>query len=315
MTQNLEVFDFFYFLCNPGSEKFLKEEIKLIYPELKFAYSTEGFLTFKATRKLGKTLKPVFCRHFGHFIARGSLEEMQKKASELKLPVRFYSKDGEIYLNPDIAFNTKALEIIRVDSIVKDFPKTEFYLGEFYNNHLTSLHPGGFSPIQLPEGAPSRAYLKILEAIDFVGAKLQIDEHALEIGSSPGGATYAILEKGLSVEGIDPGLMSPVCLNHPKFFHHHCSIQDFKVHMLQDHVHWLLVDMNLPPEGTLAEIEKVVDKIRPSLKGAFITLKMTKFENIKRVPMYLSIVGKMGLKVVMATQLPSHKLEFLIYAE
>jgi 23S rRNA (cytidine2498-2'-O)-methyltransferase len=315
MTQNLEVFDFFYFLCNPGSEKFLKEEIKLIYPELKFAYSTEGFLTFKATRKLGKTLKPVFCRHFGRFIARGSLEEMQKRAAEFNLPVRFYSKDGEIFNNPEIAFNTKALEIIRVDSIVKNEPKVEFYLGEFTNNHLTSPHPGGFSPTVLPEEAPSRAYLKIVEAIDFVGAKLHPGEHALEIGSSPGGATFAVLERGLSVEGIDPGLMSPICLNHPKFAHHHCSIQDFKVHMLKDHVHWLLVDMNLPPEGTLAEIEKVVEKIRPSLKGAFITLKMTKFENVKRVPMYLSIVGKMGLKVVMATQLPSHKLEFLIYAE
>ena len=315
MTQNLASFEFFYFLCNPGSEKFLKEEIKLIYPELKFAYSTEGFLTFKATRKLGKTLKPVFCRHFGRFVARGALEEMQKKAQELKLPVRFYSKTGEIFANPQIGFNAKALEIIKVESTVKDQHKTEFYLGEFFNNHLTSPHPGGFSPIELPEVAPSRAYLKILEAIDFVGAKLNSGEHALEIGSSPGGATYALLERGLSVEGIDPGLMSSECINHPKFLHHHTSIQDFKVHMLKDHVHWLLVDMNLPPEGTLAEIEKVVEKIRPSLKGAFITLKMTKFENVKRVPMYLNIVGKMGLKVVMATQLPSHKLEFLIYAE
>ncbi len=73
--------------------------------------------------------------------------------------------------------------------------------------------------------------------------------------------------------------------------------------------------MNLAPEGSLREIEKVVEAIKPSLKGAFLTLKMTKFELVKRVPMYLTIVEKMGLKVVMATQLPSHKQEFLIYAE
>ena len=84
---------------------------------------------------------------------------------------------------------------------------------------------------------------------------------------------------------------------------------------MKGHVQWLYVDMNLPPEGSLREIEKVVDAIRPSLKGAFITLKMTKFELVSRVPMYLNIMGKMGLKVVMATQLPSHKQEFLIYAE
>ena len=124
-----------------------------------------------------------------------------------------------------------------------------------------------------------------------------------------------MLEKGLSVEGIDPALMSEICLNHPKFFHHHIAFQDFKVFELKDHVQWLFVDMNLPPEGTLREIEKVVEKIRPTLKGAFITLKMTKFELVSRVPMYLTFVHNMGLKVVMATQLPSHKQEFLIYAE
>jgi hypothetical protein len=80
-------------------------------------------------------------------------------------------------------------------------------------------------------------------------------------------------------------------------------------------VQWLFVDMNLPPEGTLREIEKVVEKIRPTFKGAFITLKMTKFELVSRVPMYLTFVSRMGLKVVLATQLPSHKQEFLIYAE
>ena len=173
----------------------------------------------------------------------------------------------------------------------------------------------GISPHVLSTLSPSRAYLKVLDGVDYVGAKLSAGEHALEIGSSPGGATYALLEKGLSVEGVDPGAMSEICLQHPQFFHHQQSIQDFRVFELRDHIEWLFVDMNLPPEGTLREIEKVVEKIRPSLKGAFITLKMTKFELVQRVPMYLSIVSKMGLKVVLATQLPSHKQEFLIYAE
>lgn len=311
MTKNLESPTFYYFLCNPETEAFLKEEIRLIYPELVFAYSTLGFVTFKALRPLGKTLRPVFCRHFGKFIMRGTLEEVQSRAAELKSPTRFYSKDGEIYRDPEMKYNERALEIIKV--VAKD--KEQFYLGEFVNNYLTSPYPGGFSKAILPAESPSRAYLKVEDGIDFVAAKLQPGEHALEIGSSPGGATYALLQRGLSVEGIDPGLMSEICLNDPKFFHHHTSIQDFKVFDLKDHVHWLFVDMNLPPEGTLAEIEKVVEKIRPSLKGAFITIKMTKFELVKRVPMYLTLVGKMGLKVVMATQLPSHKQEFLIYAE
>lgn len=311
MSQNTETNNFFYFLCNPGSESFLKEEIRLIYPELRFAYSTEGFLTFKEIRPLGKTLRPVFCRHFGRFILRGTLEEARAKANSYNRPVLFYSKDGEIYESPAVKFGDWALEIIKVTAQGKD----QFYLGEFKSSLLTAPWPGGISPHQLPSESPSRAYLKVLDGIDYAGATLKEGEHALEIGSGPGGATYALLQKGLSVEGIDPGAMADICLNHPKFYHHHSSIQDFKVYELRDHVQWLFVDMNLPPEGTLREIEKVVEKIKPSLKGAFITLKMTKPELVKRVPMYLTFVGNMGLKVVLATQLPSNKQEFLIYAE
>lgn len=311
MTQNTDPNQFFYFLCNPGSETFLKEEIRLIYPELRFAYSTEGFLTFKEVRPLGKTLRPVFCRHFGRFIMRGTLEEVESKAREFSLPTLFYSKDGEIYRSPKIKFNEKVLEIIKVTANGKD----QYYLGEFYSSLLNSPNPGGFSKAELPEIAPSRAYLKVLDGVEYVGAQLHPLEHALEIGSSPGGATYALLEKGLSVEGIDPALMSEICLNHPKFHHHHTSIQEFKVFELKNHVDWLFVDMNLPPEGALREIEKVVLKVKPSLKGAFITLKMTKLELVSRVPMYLTFVSNMGLSVVLATQLHSHKQEFLIYAE
>lgn len=305
MTLNPEQPNFYYFLCNPGSEKFLKEEIRLIYPELVFAYSTEGFLTFKETRPLGKTLRPVFCRHFGRFIRRGSYEEIRKAWAG---PALFYSLQGEIFETCNFKSGDWVKEIIKVSD-------TQYYFGEFRASILNAPTPGGFSSAELPAEAPSRAYLKVIDGLKYMGVNLPENDYALEIGSSPGGATYALLEKGLRVEGIDPGVMDPICTNHPKFFHHKQSIQDFHVSSLKDHVQWLYVDMNLAPEGSLREIEKVVEAIRPSLKGAFITLKMTKFELVSRVPMYLNLVGKMGLKVVMATQLPSHKQEFLIYAE
>ncbi len=305
MTLNPEQPIFYYFLCNPGSEKFLKEEIRLIYPELAFAYSTEGFLTFKELRPLGKTLRPVFCRHFGRFIRRGSYEEIRQKWQG---PALFYSLQGEIFETCNFKSGDWVKEIIKVSD-------TQYYFGEFRASILNAPTPGGFSTAELPAEAPSRAYLKVIDGMKYMGVSLPKGDHALEIGSSPGGATYALLRMGLKVEGIDPGEMDKVCLDHPDFFHHKQSIQDFHVSSLKDHMQWLYVDMNLAPEGSLREIEKVVEAIRPSLKGAFITLKMTKFELVSRVPMYLNLVGKMGLKVVMATQLPSHKQEFLIYAE
>ncbi|MBC7429014.1 MAG: hypothetical protein H7336_10405 [Bacteriovorax sp.] len=304
-NDNAPAANFYYFLCNPGSEKFLKEEIRLIYPELVFAYSTEGFLTFKETRPLGKTLRPVFCRHFGKFIRRGSYEELR---SAWVGKTQFYSITGDIYESYPFQNGDWVKEIIKVS-------ETQYYFGEFRASILTAPTPGGFSTAALPDESPSRAFLKVIDGLSYMGVDLPENDYALEIGSSPGGATYALLKMGLRVEGIDPGLMDPICSNNPKFKHHRQSIQDFHVSSLKDHVQWLYVDMNLAPEATLREIEKVVETVRPSLKGAFITLKMTKFELVSRVPMYLNLVGKMGLKVVMATQLPSHKQEFLIYAE
>ena len=295
---------FYYFLCNPGSEKFLKEEIRLIYPELVFAFSTEGFVTFKETRTLGKTLRPVFCRHFGRFIKRGSYEEVSQGLSNF----HYYSLAGEIFKKAAYKDGDWVKEIIKVS-------ETQYYLGEFRASILNAPTPGGFSEEILPTESPSRAYMKVIDGMNYMGISFTPGETALEIGSSPGGATYALLKKGLKVEGVDTGEMHPICLENPYFTHHKQSIQDFHVSSLKDHVQWLFVDMNLAPEGSLREIEKVVEAIRPSLKGAFITLKMTKFELVSRVPMYLSIAHKMGLNVKMATQLPSHKQEFLLYAE
>lgn len=99
-------------------------------------------------------------------------------------------------------------------------------LGEFKSSLLTALGLEAFLLINFQKFL--LGLLKVLDGIDYVGAELRPGEHALEIGSSPGGATYALLEKGLSVEGIDPGEMSEVSLQHPKFFHHHQSIQHFK---------------------------------------------------------------------------------------
>lgn len=295
---------FYYFLCNPGSEKFLKEEIRLIYPELAFAYSTEGFVTFKELRPLGKTLRPVFCRHFGRFLKRGSFEEVSAQLKDYL----YYDLKGEVFKSYPFKDGDWVKEIIKVS-------ESQYYLGEFQSSLFNSPVPGGFSKIELPELSPSRAYLKVVEGLEYLNLTLPVGDNALEIGSAPGGATYALLERGLKVAGVDPAEMDQICLLNPKFIHHKCSVQDFRLSMLKDHVHWLYVDMNLAPEASLGEIERIVEKIGPSLKGAFLTIKMTKFELVKRVPMYLTLVEKMGLQVVMSTQLSSHKQEFLIYAK
>lgn len=272
----METNQFYYFICNVGSEKFLKEEIKIFYPELRFAFSAPGFLTFKVVSALPSNFSPVFARHFGEYIARGPLVEMEKikKAHE---------------------------EIIKVTEEV-------YYLGlplSPFKLHYPE-HP-------LPENAPSRAYLKILDALDRAQITFSEGERALEIGSSPGGASFALLEKGLKVIGVDTGVMDPICLENPNFLHYQKSVQHFDPKYIMDKVDWLLVDMNIAPEATLHEIEKIILIHGPNLKGIFLTLKMTKLHLVSRLPFYKKLVNRMGVRVEFMTQLPSHKQEFLLY--
>lgn len=274
----METNQFYYFICNIGSEVFLKEEIKIFYPELRFAFSAPGFLTFKVISPLPSDFAPVFTRHFGKYVARGTLPEMEQQLSP-----------GQ--------------EIIKVSDTVfyLGMPLSRFKL--YYPEHL------------LPENSPSRAYLKIMEAAERAQVTFQKGERALEIGSSPGGASFALLEQGLKVIGVDTGAMDSVCLNNPDFIHFQKSIQHFDPKYIMDKVDWLLVDMNIAPEATLHEIEKLIVIHGPNLKGVFLTLKMTKLGLVGRLPFYKKLARKMGIDVEFMTQLPSHKQEFLLFGK
>ena len=221
---------------------------------------------------------PVFTTHFGAYLARGTKAEME-------------------------AMKEPHHELIKIS-------ETVYYLGNPLSRF--KLH---YPAIELPVEAPSRAYLKILEAAARAGITFSSGERALEIGASPGGACYALLAKGLNVIGVDTGEMAPICLNNPHFQHFRESIQHFDPKYIMDRLDWLLVDMNLAPEATLHEIEKIILIHGPHLKGVFITLKMTKMALIGRLPFYKKLAKRMGIKVEFMTQLPSHKQEFLMYGK
>ncbi len=271
----METNQFFYFICNIGSESFLKEEIKIFYPELRFAFSAPGFLTFKVVSTFPHPFAPVFTQRYGKFIARGPEDEMKK----IKLPEQ---------------------EIIKINENMYYLGLPLYPANQLYQEHL------------LPDNSPSRAYLKIKEAADRANIQFSEGELALEIGSSPGGACFALLSMGLKVVGVDTGEMDPICLNNPNFTHYQKSIQHFDPKYIMDKLDWLLVDMNLAPEATLHEIEKIILIHGHHLKGVFITLKMTKLALVARIPFYKKLAKQMGIEVELMTQLPSHKQEFLL---
>jgi 23S rRNA (cytidine2498-2'-O)-methyltransferase len=52
-------------------------------------------------------------------------------------------------------------------------------------------------------GPPNRAYLKLWEAFTLLGARPQAGERCLDLGSSPGGWTWALQQTGADVISVD----------------------------------------------------------------------------------------------------------------
>lgn len=298
--------NFYYFLCNDGSESFLKEEIKCFYPELSFAYSTKGFVTFKLNRPLRNKLEVTFARHFGEYLDRGLEHVMHKEFQNIVGKSIFYNLDGEIYKSENLQVGDEVFELIKLN-------EEAVYLGKFKVENERDKLIGGFQSMDIPSEAPSRAYLKIIQGAKVAGIDFKSGQNAIEIGSSPGGATYALLSKGLNVIGVDPGKMDSICLENKNFQHHGVSIQDFKVDKINQPIDWFLVDMNLAPEATIRECEKILAAIKTTMKGGFITLKMTKQSLVSKLPFYRKLLERLGFDVILTTQLPSHKQEFLMY--
>jgi 23S rRNA (cytidine2498-2'-O)-methyltransferase len=136
---------------------------------------------------------------------------------------------------------------------------------------------------------------------------------AVEIGSAPGGASFALVERGLTVVGVDPGDMAPALLASPRFSHLRTTLADVRLEALPAHVDWLLMDVHLAPQVALHQVRRLVAGLRPrGLCGAIFTLKMNDDHAWADVPALLERVRAMGLGEPRATQLPSNRREICV---
>jgi len=183
-----------------------------------------------------------------------------------------------------------------------------------------SVWPGGDPRVILPVDAPSRAYLKIQAAILWSGAPLCPNDVCVEIGSAPGGASLALLRRGLTVVGIDPSPAdrqhSDVVANHPNFKHIKDRVAGVKRDQLPAHVDWLVCDANVPPQVLIPTLTVLIKSLEPFLKGVILTMKLWDGDwgSAERVTELLDSVRVMGLQEVRATQLPSNRQEICVYA-
>jgi 23S rRNA (cytidine2498-2'-O)-methyltransferase len=162
--------------------------------------------------------------------------------------------------------------------------------------------PGGAIPVTLPAHAVSRAYAKMEEAILWSGLPLAAGDECVEIGCAPGGASQALLDRGLLVTGIDPADMDPAVLEHPRFRHLKKRGKDVRRHEFVG-VRWLAADMNIAPSATLDDIEPIVTHPGVTIRGMIVTLKLAEWSLADRLPEFVQRVRSWGFRDVRVRQL------------
>jgi hypothetical protein len=164
----------------------------------------------------------------------------------------------------------------------------------------------------LPEESPSRAWLKIEEAIRLFDLSIMSGDVAMEVGASPGGAVMNLLDRGLIVKGVDPALMDPGVLKHPNFTHLKKPFQELTPEETSG-VDWWLSDLNLAPGSVLSHLGRILRSVDTKPRGLILTLKLAKPEVAAEIYQHEARVQEWGYRTCVRL-LPSHHKEVLLLA-
>jgi 23S rRNA (cytidine2498-2'-O)-methyltransferase len=176
-----------------------------------------------------------------------------------------------------------------------------------------SRWPGGVFPVDVPDDAVSRAYLKMAEALAWSRLPIEKGEHVVEIGSAPGGSAQRLLDRGCVVTGIDPAEMAPEVLQREHFTHVRARSKDLKRREFHG-IPWLTADLNVAPNYTLDAVESIVTHRTTHVRGLLLTLKLIEWELAEHIPEYLERVRNWGFEYVRARQLSFNRQEICVAA-
>lgn len=107
-----------------------------------------------------------------------------------------------------------------------------------------SLSAGGRSRMKRSGEAPSRAAMKLDEALEWYGVEPGKGERCVDLGSAPGGWTRRLVERGAKVWSVDPAKLTADLESHQRVRHVVASAFDFEPEEMVD---WLFCDMAWRP--------------------------------------------------------------------
>ncbi len=345
---------FVFAACNRGSEPSLKAEIARLHGGLLApAYMRPQLVTWKSREPLGESfsLGSVFARASGLSLGRCSgLDELKAKAGtaagdepfHLHVFPREFGEDGitgddwnrlDIFaaeaaeslraagLRPHLPANPAAGDLVLdvlidggVASISSEDP--HFLLGIHRHTAGHSPLPGGLPRAVLPPDVPSRAFLKMEQALARAGLDVPgalAGQTALDLGCAPGGASYSLLLRGMKVFGVDTGRMDERVLHFSgggQFIHFDTTAGGLAKLPLPAGIDLLVSDLNLAPAVALKYIESI--QRRMGARILILTLKMNDRETEERIPGLIERIAAFARGRVIATQLPANRREVCV---
>ncbi|MHC4401977.1 MAG: SAM-dependent methyltransferase [Planctomycetota bacterium] len=187
----------------------------------------------------------------------------------------------------------------------------EWWIGYHRTQSVPSQWPGGLMRLEIPSDAVSRAWLKMEEALRWSRLPIPAGARCADIGSAPGGASQALLSRGLLVTGIDPAEMHPTVMGHPGFTHIRRRAAQVRRRQFRK-IRWLIADMNVTPTYTCDVVEGIVTHREVHVRGVLLTLKLFDRSHVDRVPEYLERVRDWGYNFAQARQLQYNRQEACI---
>lgn len=327
----IEAPQFVLVLAQPSSVRWLKAELAREHPELSNSYSRPGVYTFKASHPLdeGFALRSVFARHWAFSLGTfANPEALVERIGSWDAPLCLFvsaRQPGEPGAQAQATELRSALRSRRPtlfsDDLVPALGQTvvDVVVGGADEPCVVGWHrhsagrgtvPGGVVPAVIPGDAPSRAYAKLAEALAWSALELLPGDHAVEVGSAPGGSVALLLSLGVHVTGIDPGDMAVDITRwarNASFTHLKRPVGSVKRSELPGRVRWLICDANLAPRVALHYLEQLAAQLRPHLEALIFTVKLNDERVAADLPALLSKLEALG--PTRAVQLPSHRSE------
>jgi 23S rRNA (cytidine2498-2'-O)-methyltransferase len=332
---------YYYALLGPELERWLAREVALRYPSLRPGFARPGLSTFAAESAV--EFSPWLARRSGATLGlvqslEQGLDVLGSVAPGLVAVVGLERYGALSSGGPGAAFAAQLEEALRDRGLLAErgavvHPRQLVLdvVAAGPERWLLGAHrvkqgegPGGAPApeVSVPEGAPSRAYGKLVEVIRAAAVELSPGQRVVELGASPGGGTYALLERGLSVLAVDAApldeglaaqaLARGVTLAHVPRAARTLTSDDLAP--LGGAAEWLVSDMNLAPPVALAQAERALALLRPGLRGVILTLKLNDERALGAVEPVASRLGALLRAPTRLLHVPSHRRELAVVA-